>query len=410
MKHVFVIGMGLSDRDLTGAHLEIIRSADLLIGGRRHLAAFKDLASSKQVIDGNVTETLAAIRAAGSDRRVVVLASGDPLLFGIGARIAADIGQDRVAVFPNISSIAAAFARINEPWGDAKIVSLHGRDRKFELLAALKSRASVAVLTDPQQSPAWLARWLIERGAAHVPMAVFEQLGSPQERFGWYSAAQATEKHFGQPNVVLLRPNASEGGSGDDLHFGMPDDAYRHERGLITKAEVRAVTLAKLSLKPGMTLWDLGAGSGAVGIEASILLGSGRIVAVEKEAARVAQIRENARRYAVYNHEVVQASLPEGLKMLPRPDRIFVGGGGRDLAVIVREAVRSLNPGGVLVANTVLVDNLSPVTAVLEAAGMATEMVQIQVSQSKPMPWSMRLKAHSPVWIIRGCRKQKENE
>jgi precorrin-6Y C5,15-methyltransferase (decarboxylating) len=175
---------------------------------------------------------------------------------------------------------------------------------------------------------------------------------------------------------------------------------------LITKAEVRAVTLAKLALKPGMTLWDLGAGSGSVGIEASLLIGAGRIVAVEKDAGRVARISANARRFGVYTHETIQAELPLGLADLPPPDRIFVGGGGRDLAVIVQAAVACLKPEGVLVANVVLLDNLNRVVAVLEAAGLAVEVVQLQVSRGTAMPWSMRLEAHNPVWIIRGMERK----
>ena len=214
---------------------------------------------------------------------------------------------------------------------------------------------------------------------------------------------------FSQPNVAILEFEPGNAPS-DDLTLGMADDAFSHENGLITKMEVRAVTLAKLRLRPGLTLWDLGAGSGSVGIEASVLIGPGRIVAVEKRATRLAQIRENAGRYGVYNLDAVQCTLPEGLAELPAPDRIFIGGGGRELAAIIAASARFLRPEGVMVVNTVLADNLCRALDALEAAGMSTEVVQLQVSRSKAMPWSRRFEAQNPVWIISGCPSSSKKE
>lgn len=403
MKQVFIVGMGMSARDVTADQLEIIRSAQVLMGGQRHLNQFKDLNMEKRVIAGKVSETIEFIRKHRADRRIVVLASGDPLFYGVGAQISQKLGRDQVKVFPNITSIAAAFARICEPWSDAKVISLHGRDRKFDMLEALKTKAVVAVLTDQMQSPRWLAQWLMDKGVDHLKMAVFEKLGSVEETFGWYALDQAAGRTFAQPNVAILKPAGDEC-EADRLALGMSDGAYCHESGLITKSEVRAVTLAKLQLRPGLTLWDLGAGSGSVGIEASVLLGSGRIIAIEQNALRVAQIRQNACRYGVYNHEVIQAKLPDGLGRLPSPDRIFIGGGGRNLASIIQSALRFLTPGGVLVVNTVLVDNLTRVLDVMEAEDMVPEVIQMQVSKSKAMPWSRRLEAQNPVWIVTGVR------
>jgi precorrin-6Y C5,15-methyltransferase (decarboxylating) len=397
-----ILGMGLSAADLTAVHLETIRSADLLVGGRRHLAQFEDLAMEKKIIGGDLEEILAVLGAQAPRRRVVVLASGDPLLFGIGGRVVRELGPEKVRVVPNVSSMAAAFARIHEPWEAAALVSLHGRNDTGPLAAALTSNALVAVLTDGRHTPAWLAGWLLDKGADHFRMAVFEQLGTSREKYGWYTPDQAAVMKFGDPNLVVLKADAAQLGAGQRLRIGLSDGAYAHENGLITKAEVRAVVLAKLALAPGMTLWDLGAGSGAVGIEASLLLAAGRIVAVEEKAARVALIKANARRLGVFNHDVVHARLPEGMDLLPRPDRIFVGGGGRDLAAILRKAACHLKPGGVMVANTVLLDNLAPATEVLEACGLEVDVVQMQISRSKPMPWSRRLAAENPVWIITG--------
>jgi len=400
---VFVVGMGLSQQDLTPAHLDIIRSAEILMGGDRHLAQFADLGMPKQVITGQIDEAIAFIRANRIHSRIVVLASGDPLFFGIGHRIACALNPEQVTVLPNITSTAAAFARIKEPWGEAAVVSLHARSREFEILEALKIRSAAAVLTDTVRTPQWLAQWMIRRGLVDIRMAVFERLGAPDESFDWYIPAQAAEKCFAQPNVVILK-RKGEGAASQDLTLGMPDEEYVHESGLITKSEVRAVTLAKLRLRPGQTLWDLGAGSGSVGIEAAVLLGAGRIIAVEQHAGRVDHIRKNASRYGVYNHETVHARLPEGLSSLPRPERIFIGGGGRDLPAIIETAVGCLAPGGIVVINTVLLDNLTRAMDALQGLGLSVDVVQLQVSRSCEMPWSRRLEAQSPVWIISARR------
>ena len=401
MNNVVVIGMGLSSGDLTAAHLDLIRSADILMGGRRHLVDFESLAVQKEVITGRIDDAIAFIRQHIDRRRIVVLASGDPLFFGIGARISSEFGADRVTIWPNVTSVAAAFARINLPWSESRIVSLHGRDRKWTILAALKEGVPVAVLTDHHHTPDWLAGWLRDRGVFDVNLAVFEQLGMPDEVFGWYGLGQAIERRFARPNVVILKPDQVQA----KPWLGMDDDLFDREKGLITKSEVRAVALSKLALGPGQTLWDLGAGSGSVGIEAAALLGAGRIVAVEQKPSRVAQIRANARRLGVFNLDVVQAQLPDGLDGLPRPDRIFVGGGGKRLPAVISAAAGYLPPDGIMVVNTVLLANLTAAIDALEAAGFEPGITQVQISNSKPMPWSRRFEPQSPVWIITGKRE-----
>jgi precorrin-6Y C5,15-methyltransferase (decarboxylating) len=189
------------------------------------------------------------------------------------------------------------------------------------------------------------------------------------------------------------------------LRLGTPDECFEHQQGLITKSEVRAVTLAKLRLGPGQVLWDLGAGSGSIAMEASLLIGKGRMVAVEKSPRRIAQIKANARRFHVRHLSVVQAELPEGLNGLPTPDRIFIGGGGKDLTGIIAAAAGYLGPGGLVVINTVLLQNANGAVATLQKLGFATEFVQVQIHRSQPMPYGERLEALNPVWIITGLRK-----
>ena len=401
---VTVIGMGLSPDDLTARHLNIIRGADILIGGKRHLACFKDHSGILKAITRDIPELMDFIGKHFKTCQVVVLASGDPLLFGIGSAIIDALGANHVEIHPNISSIAAAFARIKEPWQNARLISMHGKQAENSLLTAAAESPLVAILTDPTRNPGWIADLLLRHQVHKINICVLEQLGAPAEKISWHSPEEAVGNTFSEPNIVVLKrtsdPHALSG-----LHLGMPDDAFDHENGLITKSEIRAISLARLKLLPHHVLWDLGAGSGSVGIEASLLMPLGKIVAIEKHPDRIRNIECNRLRHGVRNIEIRQAVLPDGLDGLPTPDRIFIGGGGRNLETIIRSAAGYLKPGGVIVVNTVLMDNLTTALTTLKGLGFSTETAQIQVSRSKDMLWSQRFEAQNPVWIITGTRQ-----
>jgi len=401
---VTLIGMGLSPADLTPRHRAIIESADVLVGGRRHLAGFEALPAGKWPIGRDLDGLMAAIREAMAEKAIVALASGDPLFFGIGARIVEAVGAENVEILPNISSVAAAFARIKMPWQDAKVLSIHGRFEPAELLGALRRHDKIAVLTDPKRTPAWLAGFMGEHRISGFSLWVFERLGAGEEKIRAFEDVGAVGNlTFGEPNLVVLNRLSPVEPDAVAIYPGMPDDAFLHERGLITKSEVRAVTLSKLKLdRSDLVLWDLGAGSGSVGIEASRFLDRGGVYSVERKAERVKQIIENRDRYGVHNLEAIQAELPEGLERLPDPDRVFVGGGGKHLPAILREAARRLKTGGLVVVNTVLIQSVSAALETLRELDFETDVVQMQVGVGKGMPWGERLEAQNPVWIIRG--------
>ncbi len=403
---VIIVGMGLSADDLTSRHQDVIRGADILVAGKRHLANFKDHSGIQKEITRDIPELMEYIARHFKTHRVVVLASGDPLLFGIGAAIIEALGPDHVEIHPNISSAAAAFARIKEPWQDARIISMHGKKAEDVLLTAAAETALVAVLTDPIRNPAWIAGLLLSRHLYPVRLCVLEQLGTAAEKVSWLSLEEAAQKTFSDPNIVVIR-QASVLRTEPGLHLGMPDSAFDHENGLITKPEIRAISLAKLKLLAHHVLWDLGAGSGSIGIEASLLVPRGRIVAIEKHPERIRNIACNRLRHGVRNLEIRQATLPDGLQDLPAPDRIFIGGGGRNLESIIRSATAYLKPGGIIVVNTVLIGNLTAALSTFKELGFSTETVQVQVSRSKDMPWSQRFEARNPVWVISGTRQNK---
>jgi len=402
MTPVSIVGMGMSPEDLTARQIETIEAADILVGGRRHLAHFAHLPAETMAVDRNLGQLVEKIRARMAGSRIVVLASGDPLFFGIGAYLAKNLGPDNVTVLPNVSAPAAAFARLKEPWQGVPVISLHGREGMRDLAAAVRCHPTVAVFTDPKRDPAWVAAGLIENGLPETSLCVLEELGTPAEAVRWLAPKEAAALRFRDPNIVVVRHAAAQRPDAR-LHLGMADEQFDHEQGLITKAEIRAVTLAKLKLSPDHVFWDLGAGSGSVAVEASLFVTRGRLFAVEKDPSRARQIQANRRRFGAANLEVVAAVLPEALDRLPDPDRVFVGGGGRKLEAILKTSLRRLRPGGIVTVNTVLLQSMQTALAVLEEAGLKTELVQIQVSRDAVMPFGRRLAAENPVWIVSGA-------
>jgi len=410
MRTVAIIGMGLSPEDLTARHRRIIESADVLVGGQRLLDYFKDISAHKQVIDRKISEAVDFIKEQMTTQSVVVLASGDPLFFGIGSILIKALGPEQVVIYPNISSVAAAFARIKEPWSQVKVVSLHGRQNDQAILDGLNQGQTVAVFTDPTNNPARIAKRLLAADLTRINMCVLESLGGGNEKFEWYDLKQASGMTFSEPNLIILKRIHRQPETRSAPHIGLPDHCFAHEKGLITKSEIRAVSLAKLQLRPGLVLWDLGAGSGSVSIEASLLVGDGKIIAVEKNEKRINQIKSNLDQFQVTNVDIVQAVLPDGLETLTAPDRIFIGGGGRDLKMIITAAASFLAADGIIVVNTVLTPNAPAAAETLESLGFITATVQVQVSHSRKMPWAERLEAQNPVWIISGMRKREVDE
>jgi len=407
---VDIIGMGLGEEDLTEVHKKIIKKADLIIGGRRHLESFKGWGIETLVISKDIDEVVEAVKKRMDSERVVVLASGDPLFFGIGATLIRELGKEGVTVHPNISSLGAAFSAIKEPWHDALLISLHGRD-PVDLVSILKTHSKIGILTDQRKTPSFIAATILENNISGFRLWVMERLGTPH---GIITSHDDMEKvvamTFAMPNVVVLIQE--KGNKKNDHPYpvwpGMDDGVFAHEKGLITKSEVRIISISKLKLlSDNHTVWDLGAGSGSVGIEISRFVPRGKVICVEKNKKRIADIRTNVERFRVTNLSIVHGKSLDIMDKLPDPDRIFIGGGGKELLGIIARAGQRLSSNGVMVINTVLIQNMAPVVALLKRMGFKPDLIQVQISKLKSMPVGDRLEALNPVWVISG-EKNKE--
>ncbi len=409
MNTVHVVGLGMSPADLTPGAWELIWEAQVLVGGRRLLGYFPDHPAVKITLGKDPEAVLKQLPELAAAKRVVVLASGDPNFYGVAPLVVKILGADRVAIYPNVTAVQAACARLKISWQDAAIISLHGRGLG-PLAAALGRAEKLIIYTDPEHTPAAIATFLLQQGNATARLWVLEDLGQPTERITRLIPEEARGREFSPLNLVVVLEEFAGFPEGQPrpgaLHLGLPEDALAHEAGLITKSEVRAVVLAKLQLGPGQVLWDLGAGCGSVSLEASLLLPGGQICAVERDPGRAAQIRANRAKFGVPNLEVVEGCAPECLATLPRPQRVFVGGGGGKLRDILKEAMARLAPGGLVVLSATLLETLESARQTLTTAGWPYEVVHLQVSRSRSLGEGAYLQALNPVWIISGWKSE----
>jgi precorrin-6B C5,15-methyltransferase / cobalt-precorrin-6B C5,C15-methyltransferase len=398
---ITVVGTG------TGAPpAECLAGAELVVGGRRHLDAVRLPEAAERIVLGPLAPALDTMAEyLEKDRRVVVLASGDPGFFGIVRVLAERFGPGALDVRPGVSSVAAAFARVGLPWEDAVVVSAHGRDLRTAVNVC-RARPKVAVLTGPGAGPAELGAAL----TAHTRvLVVASALGTDDERVERVTPAEAAARDWGTAVSVVLCLDESRalgavrtvaGPSAAPAQWALEETEFAHRDSMITKFEVRALALARLGPRLGELVWDVGAGSGSVAVECARL--GAAVVAVEKAADGVERIRANAAAHAV-DVRVVHGSAPDALAELDDPDAVFVGGGGRELPGIVAECARRARRS-VVVAMAAL-DRVPAVRAALTGAGFDCDGVLLQSSRLAPLPGDVtRLAATNPVFLLWGVR------
>lgn len=400
---IYLVGAGITGWEGFGSKArEVIARADLLIGHQRHLDIFPDFKGEKRELP-SLPEVLEFLR--GSEQRVVILASGDPNFFGIARFLLRNLPKERIEILPNVTSVQYAFAQIKEPWDDAIFVSVHGRGLKGtidRIVAAEKA----AVLTDEKNTPAVIAAELLARGAEGYVVWLCESLGLADEKFTRTDVKGLLELPAAPLNIVIFikvwEPTLQQ-----YPLLGIHDDEFAAVKKLITKQEVRAVSLAKLALQDDLVLWDIGAGSGSVSIEASNLLPNGKLFAIEKNPEALLHLRANLKKFAARNVQLVEAFAPEGLEGLPDPDRVFIGGSGGNLEEIINFIDKRLKAEGVIVLNAVTLDTLTKSVEFFEDHGYLLEIVCINVARTRNLTEYRMFEAQNPVYIITA---KKEND
>jgi precorrin-6Y C5,15-methyltransferase (decarboxylating) len=471
-----VVGMGEAGcQGISSQAFNAVVQADVLVGAQRYLDFFQDFhGETIQMGEGGLKlkDVLASIRTLLPHKRVVVLASGDPLFFGIGSLLVREFPGTQI--MPHPSSVQLAAARLGWRTEDLDVWSYHGRPVR-DFLHRLRYVPRVAILTDQESSPKRLAQLILEeRSFLKVPQLVSptsdakkssststtmtpyslvhthwrcwvaESLGSVHESLKSFSLeelAGATEDF--QPLNILLLERCSkpleEGGdikdSPDDQGPGgrevrgstdggevadfpvmvfpyLPEDAFAKrvpKLGLITKREVRVLSLAALGLRPGGVLWDLGAGSGSVGIEALLMARDLKVFAVECDPECVTMCEINARQMGLDlrgSYQVIPGLAPDVFESLPDPDHVFVGGSKGRLQDIIAKSYGRLKPGGRLVVNAITLDNVQEAYQGFLNLGLVPELSVVNVSRGIPLAGRyLRYEALNPVHIFWSTKK-----
>jgi precorrin-6Y C5,15-methyltransferase (decarboxylating) len=409
--HAKVVILGIGEDGLAGlteSARKVVLEADALLGAPATLDLIADLPGRKIPLDPNMPAALKQVREAiDTARRPVLVSGGDPLFYGIARYLCDRLGKDRFEVVPHVSSMQLAFARVKESWEDAYLTNLAGRP--IEAVAdRIRTAEKVGLFPSDEHPPARIARELLDRGIDYFRAYVCENLGSPDERVTQVDdLADLAAMEFNPLNVMILvrKPNRPDRAdrSNPFRRFGNPDDAFAQsqpKRGLITQAEVRAIALAQLDVRPTSVVWDIGAGSGSVAIEAAQLADQGMVYAVEPDPGDLALIQANAEAFGVPNVRAVSGRAPEALADLPQPDAIFVGGTGRHVAQVLTAAYDRLAPGGRLAVNVVTVDGLATAHQTLKGLAGEVHLWQVNLSRGIEQMDRVRFQAVNPTFLL----------
>ncbi len=416
---IHVVGIGLDGiRGLSADIQSLIQRATLLVGGDRHLSYFPDHPAPKMPLDSmqRIFDAVHAHVKTNAKPLAIILASGDPLFFGIGRLILQEFPADTITIHPHLSAIQLAFSRIKVPWQDAQLISAHGRSLQSLQDALEKSADKIAVFTDATHSPDAIARLLLALDRPHAyTIWVCENLGGADEQVRPFTADQLAahpSTAFAPLNVVVLLRRQQEVECPIDLSelpvIGIPDRyfaSFGDRPGLMTKREIRVLILSELALTPHSILWDIGAGTGSVSIEAARLCPGSPIYAIEKTAAGISLIHANRRRFQVDMVYPVSGVAPACLTDLPRPNHVFIGGSGGQLIPILNHCLKSLLPGGTLVIALATLERLSDALQWIRADDVTPyladhRLVACQVARSLPVGNLTRLAPLNPVHLL----------
>jgi precorrin-6Y C5,15-methyltransferase (decarboxylating) len=403
---VHILGIGEDGLvGLTESARQILAQAELLIGEKHVLDLAPGAGAARLVVGPDLDPAVQEITRSPT-KRIVVLAEGDPLFYGLARYLCERLGKDRFEVVPHVSTMQLAFARVKENWEDAFLTNLATHPLE-QVLEPIRSAEKVGLFTTETYTPAVVAQTLLDQKIDYFIAYVCENLGAPDERVTRAELRDLLGQQFSPLNVMVLvrkphvpdRPSEAIG----RRIFGNPDEVFlqsKPKRGLLTPAEIRTIALAEMDLGPASIVWDVGAGSGSVGIEAAQLARHGTVYAIEMDPDDHQLIVENARRFGLTNLVPILGRAPEAWSNLPDPDAVFVGGSGRGICRLVEAAYQRLRQGGRLVATMSSIDNLAETHHMLHAHGLDVKVWLIHIARGNYQLERIRFQALNPVFLV----------
>ena len=375
-----IVGIGEDGLDgLTAPARALVDDAEVFVGGERHLAMLPMDDRERLAWPSPLSALLDEIESRRGTR-VCVLATGDPLWYGVGVSLLKRIRRSEIAILPGRSAFTLSAARIGWPLAEVECLTLHGRPLSL-LHPFVQPDAKLLILSEDATTPAAVAALLTERGYGGSLITVFEHLDGAKERRLDGAAAQWQANDVADLNTLAVDCIAAPEAPLLPRTPGLPDEAFRHD-GQMTKREVRAATLAALAPVPGQLLWDVGAGCGSVAVEWMRAAPRARAVAIERKAERRAMIAENAEALGTPLLKIVAGEAPAALDGLEAPDAVFLGGGASNPGLIAA-CWQVLKPGGRLVANAVTLEGEAALLAWQKEHGGA--LTRFAISRAEPV-------------------------
>jgi precorrin-6Y C5,15-methyltransferase (decarboxylating) len=402
---ILIVGLSAAGAgELPSALVKRIASADLLVGGQRQLGYFPEFGGETMPVTSRIEPVAARLQqAVRGGERAVVLASGDPLCYGLGASLRRYLPAEAMEIIPAPTAFQLAFAALAEPWSEAALLSAHAR-RLDDVVTGVLDAPKAAILTDERHTPGLIARTLLQAGLSpQSACAICENLGGSDQRIVRTVLGEVDRQRYAALNVFVVWRDQTETNSRvqsaagpPPVPPGLPDEAFSTSAGQITKREVRLLSLAELALRPGDVMWDIGAGSGSISIEAARSQPLAAVYAVDRRADMIAHLAENVRRFPAANLEWLEGLAPDAIAGWPAPDAVFIGGSSGRLAAMIELARQRLRPDGRLVINLVTLENLHLAHTQLPEA----RIIQVQISRGMPIMDMLRFEAQNPVFIV----------
>lgn len=392
MKEIAIIGTGMGPGCLTAAAKERIQNAQLLIGAERLVAPYAE--GNRPVLAEYRAEEIKKHLAQSDETRIAILVSGDVGFYSGARRLLEALREYAVELIPGVSSLSYFCARLGLMWQDMRPISLHGVDANI-VEHVRRSRYTFCLTGSNVQA---VCQRLIDAGFSSLPVFVGENLDSAQERITKTTIIQAAGIHPAPLTVLLIENEAADA----RIRTGIPDTEFQRGDAPMTKSEVRAAILSRLSLRPGDVCYDIGAGTGSVAVEMALSAYEGQVYAIDRNGTALALAQKNCKQFHIGNVQFIKGEAPGAFSGLPTPDAVFIGGSGGQAKEIVAHLLGK-NPHMRLVATAVAIESIAALLHAFEENHIAdTEVVQLSVSRAKEAGGLHMLLANNPVFIISG--------
>lgn len=397
MNKINIIGIN-PGKKFSDNELLCIENSDIIFAGERNLKLLNNIKKDKIKIKDMKNFLFNLNEYFKNNKTITVIASGDPLFYGIGKLIINNFDKKFIDIFPNISTLQIAMAKIKEDYNNIKVISLHGRNIKG-LAQKINNCNKIFIFTDKINNPSYIAKYLIDFNLNNFIMYVFENLGYENEKIGIYNLEDIINLNFSDLNVIFLKRYKK-----NIINFD--DENFIKKNNNITKKEIRSIDISEMNIIDGYTIWDIGSGSGSISIEASYINKNGKIYSIEKEKESYNNIIKNMKNFST-DLNVINGEAPEILyKINDDPDIVFIGGSSNKLEEIIDYSYKRLKNNGIIIVNTTTIENMIISYNKIKKFDIKLSIKQINISRSVDINKLTRFKPLNQIYIVKGVKNE----